>query len=130
MAIFVSFVLGTNSLLRIADCMVVRRVSDLAGKYHFESFLRHESTRFLRNSGRKHPFLLAAFSLEPHDPFSLAERFAEMLWVPDMKLLERQDKVDLTMLRRVIRQHIEYNWATPALWDLEQEKRRMPGTTT
>jgi choline-sulfatase len=104
---------------------LVGRTSGLAEKDHFESFVARESIRFLRNHGKKQPFLLVSSFLKPHDPFTPAERFAKMFRAPDMKLPETWGKVDLSTVPRLIREHIEYNWATPELRDPEQARRRM-----
>ena len=104
---------------------LVGRVSGLAEKDHFESFVARESIRFLKNHGRKQPFLLVTSFLKPHDPFTPAERFANMFRVPDMKLPDTWGKVNLSTIPRVMRQHIEYNWATPELRDPEMARRRI-----
>jgi len=104
---------------------LVGRVSGLAEKNHFESFVARESIRFLKNHGRKQPFLLVTSFLKPHDPFTPAERFANMFRVPDMKLPDTWGKVNLSTIPRVMRQHIEYNWATPELRDPEMARRRI-----
>ena len=54
----------------------VGRVSKLAERDHFESFVARESVRFLNNYGRSHPFFLISSYLKPHDPFMPPERFA------------------------------------------------------
>ena len=104
---------------------LVGRVSGLEEKDHFESFVARESIRFLKNHGGKQPFLLVTSFLKPHDPFTPAHRFANMFRVPNMKLPDTWGKVDLSTVPRVMRQHIEHNWATPELRDPEQAKRRI-----
>jgi choline-sulfatase len=104
---------------------MVGRASGLAERDHFESFVARESIRFLKNFGKKRPFLLVTSFLKPHDPFTPAERFAKMFRAPDIKLPDTWGKVNLSTVPRVIREHIEYNWATPELRDPEQAKRRI-----
>lgn len=104
---------------------LVGRVSGLAEKDHFEEFVARESIRFLKNFGQKRPFLLVTSFLKPHDPFTPAERFWKMFRAADMKLPATWGKVDLSTVPRVIREKIEYNWATPELRDPEQAKRRI-----
>jgi choline-sulfatase len=104
---------------------LVGRVSGLEEKDHFESFVARESIRFLKNHGKKQPFLLVTSFLKPHDPFTPAERFAHMFRAPDMKLPDTWGKVNLSTVPHVMRQHIEYNWATPELRDPEQARRRI-----
>jgi choline-sulfatase len=101
------------------------RVSGLAEKDHFESFVARESIRFLKNFGKKGPFLLVTSFLKPHDPFTPAERFAKMFRVPDMKLPETWGKVDLSTVPRLVREHIRYNSGAVEVRDPEQAKRRM-----
>lgn len=104
--------------------VAVGRVSALAEKDHFESFVARESIRFLRNYGTKRPFFLISSFLKPHDPFMPAERFAKMFHMVDMELPNTWDKVDLATVPRFVRESIHYNWATPEVRDPEEAKLR------
>ena len=48
-----------------------------------------------------------------------------MFRVSNMKLPDTWGKVDLSTVPRVMREHIEYNWATPELRDPELARRRI-----
>jgi len=48
-----------------------------------------------------------------------------MFHAADMKLPATWDKVDLSTVPRVVRENIEYRWATPELRDPEKAKRRI-----
>jgi choline-sulfatase len=100
-------------------------VSKIPEQDHFESFVARESIRFLRNHGRRQPFLLISSFLKPHDPFMPAERFARMFRAEDMKLPDTWGKVDLATVPREIRAVIENNRPTPELRDPEKAKLRI-----
>ena len=93
----------------------VGRVSKLAEQDHFESFVTRESVRFLKNHGKKQPFLLIASYLKPHDPFMPAERFARMFSKDDMKIPSTWGKTDLSRVPAEIRTSIENDWISPEL---------------
>ena len=103
----------------------VGRVSKIPERDHFESFVGRESIRFLRNHGRKQPFLLISSFLKPHDPFMPAERFAKMFRPEDMKLPDTFGKVDLAAVPNEIRDSILHNRPTPELGDPLQARLRI-----
>ena len=78
--------IGARELDGRESSVHVGRVSKLAERDHFESFVARESIRFLRDHGRQQPFLLVTSFLKPHDPHTPAERFARMFRPEDMKL--------------------------------------------
>ena len=93
----------------------VGRVSKLAERDHFESFVTRESIRFLEQHGKRQPFLLIASYLKPHDPFMPAERFARMFSPGVMKVPETWGKVDLERVPAEIRESILNDRITPEL---------------
>lgn len=101
------------------------RVSKIAERDHFESFVARESVRFLRNHGRKQPFFLISSFLKPHDPFMPAERFAKMFRPEDMRLPDTWGKVKLDRVPKEIRDSIENNRPTPELKDPEKARLRI-----
>jgi choline-sulfatase len=103
----------------------VGRVSKLVERDHFENFVARESVRFLREHGKRQPFLLLASFLKPHDPFMPAERFARMFRPEDMRLPDTWGKVDLSTVPREIRTSIERNAPTPEVRDTEKAKLRI-----
>jgi len=103
----------------------VGRASKIPERDHFESFVARESMRFLKNHGRKQPFLLVSSFLKPHDPFMPAERFARMFRPEEMKLPDTWGKVDLGTVPREIRESIQNNRPTPELRDLDKARLRI-----
>lgn len=103
----------------------VGRVSKLAEPDHFESFVARESIRFLREHGKRQPFVLIASFLKPHDPLMPAERFARMFRPQDMRLPDTWGKVDLATVPGEIRASIERNAPTPELHEAEKAKLRI-----
>ena len=95
----------------------VGRVSKLAEKDHFESFVVRESVEYLRRFAGKQPFFLVASFLKPHQPFMPAERFAAMFKAEDMRLPRTHGKVDLARTPQFIRKRISENPLTPELLD-------------
>lgn len=93
----------------------VGRVSKIAERDHFESFVARESVRFLREHGRKRPFFLVSSFLKPHDPFMPAERFARMFRAEDMRLPDSWGKADMASLPAEIQASIRRNGPTPEL---------------
>jgi choline-sulfatase len=103
----------------------VGRVSKLAERDHFESFVARESIRFLREHGQRQPFFLLASFLKPHDPFMPAERFARMFRPEDMRLPDTWGQVDLEKVPREIRESIRNNRPTSELRDPEKARQRI-----
>jgi choline-sulfatase len=104
--------------------VAVGKISPLAEKDHFESFVARESIRFLKNYGKQQPFFLTASFLKPHDPFMPVERFARMFHPADMTLPASWGKVDLSTVPKFVADQIRYNSATPELADPEAAKLR------
>ncbi len=100
------------------------RVSKLAEKDHFESFVARESIRFLKNHGKTQPFFLVSSFLKPHDPFMPAERFAQMFRAEEMRLPDTWGKVDMQTVPGEIRNMIKRHAASD-LGDPETAKRHM-----
>jgi choline-sulfatase len=102
----------------------VGRVSKLEEQDHFESFVTRESIRFLRDYGRRQPFLLITSYLKPHDPFMPAQRFFNMFRAVDMKVPDTWGKVDLRTVPKEIRESITNDWITPELLNNPENVRR------
>lgn len=103
----------------------VGRVSKIPERDHFESFVARESVRFLKNFGRKNPFLLISSFLKPHDPYMPAQRFADRYPASAMRLPATNGKVDLSTVPKEIRDRILTPTATPELAAPELGKQRM-----
>jgi len=101
------------------------RVSKIPEERHFDNFIARESVRFLRNHGRKRPFLLISSLLKPHDPFMPAERFAQMFSPDAMRLPATYGRVNLDTVPKEIRASIARHNATPELADEQQARLRM-----
>ncbi len=101
------------------------RVSKLAERDHFESFVTRESIRFLKNHGTRQPFFLMASYLKPHDPFMPAERFAKMFRPEDMRIPATWGKVDVATVPKEIRDSIARHAATPELRDPVNVKKHI-----
>lgn len=101
------------------------RASKIPEKDHFENFVARESIRFLKNHGRRQPFLLISSFLKPHDPFMPAERFAAQFSPQSMKLPPTWGRVELATVPREIRESIRLHRATPEVADPEQAKVRI-----
>ena len=97
--------------------VAVGRVSKIPERDQFESFVARESVRFLKEHGKREPFILISSFLKPHDPFMPAERFARMFRAEDMRMPDSWGKVDLSTVPRHIRQSIAVNAPTPELRD-------------
>jgi choline-sulfatase len=105
--------------------VAVGSVSKIPEEEQFDSFVARESIRFLKQHGKEQPFFLVTSFLKPHDPFTPAQRFADMFRPEDMKLPATYGKVDLSTVPEEIRQSIEHERPTPELDDPEQAKRRI-----
>ena len=105
--------------------VAVGRVSPMEEKDHFESFVARESIRFLKEHGKRQPFLLISSFLKPHDPFMPAARFASMFRAEDMKLPKTWKKADFSRLPREIRESIAANKPTPELNTPEGAKQNI-----
>ncbi len=101
------------------------RTSELAEDDHFESFVARESIRFLKEHGRRQPFLLITSFLKPHNPFMPAERFAGMFRAEDMRLPDTWGKVDRSKVPEYIRLALDHPSACPELADPKWAKVRM-----
>jgi choline-sulfatase len=115
---------GARELDYRQGAVAVGHVSKIPERDHFESFVARESSRFLKNFGKRPFFLITSF-LKPHDPFMPAERFASMFRAEDMKLPSTWGKVDLNTVPREIRDSIENNRPTPELRSPEMAKLRI-----
>lgn len=100
------------------------RVSKIAERDQFETFVTRESIRFLKNHGSKQPFLLVASYLKPHDPFMPVERFANMFRPEDIQIPDTWGKVDLATVPGDVRQAIENDWICPELKNNPENVRR------
>lgn len=115
---------GARDLDDRQGAVAVGHASKIPERDHFESFVARESSRFLKNFGKRPFFLITSF-LKPHDPFMPAERFASMFRAQDMKLPSTWGKVDLNTVPREIRDSIENNRPTPELRSPDQAKLRI-----
>jgi choline-sulfatase len=115
---------GARDLDGRQGAVAVGHVSKIPERDHFESFVARESSRFLKNFGKRPFFLITSF-LKPHDPFMPAERFASMFHAEDMKLPSTWGKVDLNSVPREIRDSIENNRPTPELRSPDMAKQRI-----
>jgi choline-sulfatase len=94
------------------------RISLIAEKDHFESFVARESVRFLHKFGKTgQPFFLISSFLKPHDPFMPVKRFADLFRPEDMHLPASYGKADLNRLPKEVARAIENNTVTPEFRD-------------
>jgi len=105
--------------------LLVGQPSKMAERDQFESFVERETIRFLKEHGKEQPFFLVSSFLRPHDPFTPAERFANMFRPEDMKLPDTWGKVDLASAPKEIQSRIARDKSCPELKDPEQAKRRI-----
>jgi choline-sulfatase len=106
--------------------LVVGQASLLKEQDHFESFVARESIRFLQNFGKgKSPFFLVTSFLKPHDPFTPAQRFADMFQPQEMRLPPSWGKADKSRLPEEVVRSIEFNTPTPELRDPVQARKRI-----
>ena len=103
----------------------VGRVSKLAERDHFESFVARESVRFLKNYGRRHPFFLISSYLKPHDPFMPPERFANVVPVESVRMPDTWGKVDLANVPGDIRRRLERYCGMPEMADPANVRKRI-----
>jgi choline-sulfatase len=117
---------GHRTLDKREGSVAVGRVSLLAEKDHFDSFVARECVRFLKNFGKgERPFFLVGSFLKPHDPFMPAPRFADMFKAEDMVLPASWGKADEAHLPKEVVRSIHFNGPTPELRDKAEAKRRI-----